>query len=239
MEEKRTLDEIIENIPIMKELELNSRNCGKSRYPRSAYSLTTYSIKLQYLNNSINYCKDIGDYYSLCVLFRSLLEHYFRHLYIYTRALKENSDDVGIEYYGKLNGHEDLCSLRSNISLNTKLTGIKSILSLGGEQNKSLDDIAQNFKINNILSYINENIGENSELRETSKDSLNRYSRLYSTLSSFVHGGPYAEKYMGLYSKNNTSKDKDIEFLSDETNSLTNQARENTSLFIEITTEKT
>lgn len=238
MEEKDNLDETIKNIPGMKELESNAINFTKSKFPRSAKALTTYSLKLQYLSNSINFCKETGDYYSLCVLFRTLLEHYFRHLYIYSRALREGSDDVGIEYYGKLNGHEDLCFLRSNISLNTKLTGEKSIWSLGGDQNKNLDDIAQNFKINNILSYLNEGIGENKEIQTISKDFFNRYSRHYSTLSSFVHGGPYAEKYMELYSKNVTGKESDINYLFDEANLLTNQARKSTSLFIEVTTDE-
>jgi len=105
--EKEDLEKI-KNIPIMKELESNTKGFIKSRFPKSAKALTTYSLRLQYLTNSINLCKETEDYYSLCVLFRSLLEHYFRHLYIYSRALRENSDEVGIEYYGKLNGHEDL-----------------------------------------------------------------------------------------------------------------------------------
>lgn len=239
MEEKdNNFDERIKNIPIMKELESNSKNFAKSKFPRSSKALTMCSLKLQYLSNSINLCKETLDYYSLCVLFRSLLEHYFRHLYIYSRALKENSDEVGIEYYGKLNGHEDLCFLRSNASLNTKLSGEKSAWSLKDEQNKNLDDIAQNFKINNIFSYLNEGISEDKEIQTISKDFFNKYSGYYSTLSSFVHGGPYAEKYMDLYSKDKIGKEKDIKYLFDEANLLTNQARGNTSLFIEITTDE-
>jgi hypothetical protein len=238
MEEKDNLDEIIKDIPIMKELESNSKNCVKSKFPRSCKALTIYSLKLQYLSNSINICKETGDYYSLCVLFRSLLEHYFRHLYIYSRALRESSDEVGIEYYGKLNGQEDLCFLKSNFSLNTKLDGEKPAWSLGGDQNRSLDDVAQNFKINNIFSYLNEGVGEDKEIQTISKEFFNKYANYYSTLSSFVHGGPYAEKYMELYSKNKTGKEDDIEYLSQEANSLANQARQNTSLFIEITTDE-
>lgn len=222
----------------MKELESNSKNFAKSRFPRSAKALTTYSLKLQYLSNSINLCKETGDYYSLCVLFRALLEHYFRHLYIYSRALRDNSDEVGTEYYGKLNGQEDLCFLRSNISLNTKLTGEKSIWSLGGDQNKNLDKVAQNFKINNILSYLSSGIGEDKKIKTISKQFFNKYSSYYSTLSSFVHGGPFAEKYMEMYSKNNTGKEDDIKYLSNEATSLANQARQNTSLFIEITIDE-
>jgi len=222
----------------MKELEANSKNYIKSKFPRSAKALTTYSLKLQYLSNSINLCKETGDYYSLCVLFRSLLEHYFRHLYIYSRALKENCDDVGIEYYGKLNGHEDLCFLRGNISLNTKLTGEKSIWSLDGDQNKSLDDVAKNFKINNILSYLDKSTGDSKEIKAISKEFFNKYSNHYATLSSFVHGGPFAEKYMEMYSKDKIGKENDIKYLLEESNLLTNQARQNTSLFIRITTNE-
>jgi hypothetical protein len=239
MEEKdNNLDEIIKNIPIMKELESNSKNFTKSKFPRSAKALTTYSLKLQYLSNSINLCKETGDYYSLCVLFRASLEHYFIHLYIYSRALREKSDEVGIEYYGKLNGHEDLCFLRSNFSLNTKLSGRRPIWNLEGEQNNDLGRTGKRFKINDIFDYLNKGIGEDKEIQTISKDFFNKYSRYYSTLSSFVHGGPFAEKYMEMYSKDKTGKEKDMKYLSDEANLLANQARQNTSLFIEITTNK-
>ena len=236
-EEVTNLDEVIKNIPTMKELEANAKDFAKSEFPTSARALAIHSLKLHYLSNSINLCKETGDYYSLCVLFRSLLEHYFRHLYIYSRALKENSDEVGIEYYGKLKGHEDLCFLRSNRTLNTKLTGEKSAWSLGGEQNKNLDDIAQNFKINNIFSYLNEGVEEDKKIQTISKEFFNKYSQYYATLSSFVHGGPFAEKYMEMYSKDNNGKEEDIKYLSDEANMLTNQARKNTTLFIEITSK--
>ncbi|MFA6253805.1 MAG: hypothetical protein WC640_00890 [Candidatus Paceibacterota bacterium] len=231
-------DDEIKNIPTMKELELNAKSFERSKFPQSARALTIYSLKLQYLSNSINLCKETEDYYSLCVLFRSSLEHYFRHLYIFSRALGENSDEVGAEYYGKLKGHEDLCFLRSSFSLNTKLNGEKSTFSLKGEGNDNLDDVAKNFKINNILSYLNKGIGEDKEIQTISKDFFNKYSRDYSTLSSFVHGGPYAEKYMEMYSKDNDGKQKDIKYLASESDLLTNKARRNTSLFIEITTNK-
>lgn len=229
-------DEIIKETPIMKELESNAKNFVKSRFPKSAKALTMYSLKLQYLSNSINLCKDTEDYYSLCVLFRSLLEHYFRHLYICKRALKENSDEVGVEYYGKLKGHEDMCSLISNISFNKKLSGEKPIWNLSSGLNENLDKVGQKFKINSILAYLNEGIEENNEIQNISKEFFNKYSQYYATLSSFVHGGPFAEKYIEMYSKNKPGKEKDMEYLFGEANILTNQARKNTSLFIKKTT---
>jgi hypothetical protein len=227
-ESDNNLEETIKNIPIMKEMETNAKTFTKSKFPVSAKALTTYSLKLQYLSNSINLCKETEDYYSLCVLFRSLLEHYFRHLYIYSRALKESSDEVGIEYYGKLKGHEDMCSLISNLSLNKKLSGEKPAWSLNSDNNKNLDDVGKNFKINNIFSYLNEGIGEGKEIQTISKEFFNKYSQHYATLSSFVHGGPFAEKYIEMYSKNKSGKEKDMKYLSDEANMLTNQARKNT-----------
>jgi hypothetical protein len=238
MEENNNLNEIVKNIPIMKELEVNSMNYAKSKFPRSAKALAVYSIRLNYLNNSINICTKTGDYYSLFVLSRSLLEHYFRHLYIYSRALRENNDEVGDEYYGKLNGYEDLSFLKNSLSLNTKLTGEKSVWNLGGDENKGLNNINRNFEIKNILSYLNESMKGDNEIQTISKDFFNRYSQHYSKLSSFVHGGPYAEKHMELYSKDRAGKENDIKYFCDEANLLTNQARTSTTLFIDITTEE-
>jgi len=230
------LDKKIKELPVMQEFNTNAKNFSESNLPMSAKALATYSLKLQYISNSINLCKETGDYYSLCILFRSLLEHYFRHLYIYTRALEEDNDNVGIEYYGKLNGHEDLSFLKSNKTLNTKLDGKKSIWNLGGEHNENLDDIGRKFKINSILAYLNEFIKEDEEIESISRKIFNKYSQHYARLSSFVHGGPFAEKYIKMYSENKTGKEKDMEYLYNETNILTNQARRSTSLFIKLTT---
>lgn len=232
----KEVKEIIRETPIMKELESNARNFTQSSFPMSAKALAMYSLKLQYLNNSINLCKDTEDYYSLCVLFRSLIEHYFRHLYIYSRALRESSDEVGNEYYGKLNGHEDMCSLISNLSLNKKLSGEKPAWKLSKKDNKNLEDVGQNFKINNILAYLDKGIEEDEDVKTISKEFFNKYSQYYGTLSSFVHGGPFVEKYIEMYSKSQNGKEKDMEYLCNEANMLTNQARKNTSLFIKLTT---
>jgi hypothetical protein len=240
MEKSNEINNRIKNTETMNSLESNAKNFLKSNFPISAKALTTNSLKLHYINNSVYLCKETEDYYSLCILFRSLLEHYFRHLYIFSRALREGSDKVGIEYYGGLNGHEDLCFLRSNFSLNKKLDGEKSSWNLESEENKNLDYVARNFKINNILAYLHEGFEKEKGIQVISKDFFNTYSRNYSTLSSFVHGGPYAEKYMEMYSKDENGKNKDIEYLVNEANLLTNQALKNTSLFIDLTSvEKT
>lgn len=33
-----------------------------------------------------------------------MIEHNFRHLYIHIKALNEDSDSVGVKYYGALKG---------------------------------------------------------------------------------------------------------------------------------------
>ena len=43
---------------------------------------------------------------------------------------------------------------------------------------------------------------------------------------------------MEMYSKDNTGKENDMKYLFDEANLLTNQARQNTALFIEVTTDE-
>lgn len=208
------------------------------KFPKAGKVLTIFLFKMHYISTSIIRCCEVKDYYSACVLFRSLLEHYFKHLYIYTRTLKENSDSVSEEYYGKLKGYEDFTYLKSMQNLSKKLTKEKTSFKLEDKDNEELCKVGRKFEIKTILSYLNEGI-DNKDIKSTFTDFFTEYCKKYYNLSSFVHGGPFAEEYMNMYSKDEKGMDKDLEYFLRESKSLLNYVKENTYLFFNITKTST
>ena len=215
------------------DIEEMVKGLENSKFPKSGKALNFFIFKMNFINTSIIRCCEIKDYYSTCILFRSLLEHYFKYLYVYTRALRESNDNVGEEYYGELNGYEDFTYMRSMQNLRKKLTKKVSILTLDDKDNEALLKAGTNFGIKSILAFLNEGIKD--DLKLPFELFFTDYCKKYYDLSSFVHGGPFAEKYMKKYSDDKESMDKDLEYFVSESEALTSRVVQNTKMFFDIT----
>lgn len=167
----------------------------KGRFQRTGKALISFVAKSGRLNNSIlNSCLN-GDLYSAWVSFRPIVEHSFKHLYIYTKALNDNSDSIGSEYYNDLKASEDLESMSKIINYNKVVHPDKTQWSTKGEHNKSIKQKAKQFDIEQIFYYLisNNNSDEDGIITKAKKDYfLNRLTG-YTSLSSAVHGGAFAD----------------------------------------------
>ncbi len=179
---------------VSKSIGLLSESLSKTKFKKTSRALLAYIPKAGYINNAILNCCATSGGYAAGTLFRSLAEHTFRHLYIYTRALKEDSDDVGDEYYGKLKGSEDLESFTKINNYTKVVRPNQTTWSTKGDHNKDIADIGKKFGISNIFFYLIENSRtDKSFIDEGMKDYLLERLKQYTNLSSYVHGGPYAE----------------------------------------------
>jgi len=171
-----------------------SESLSKTKFKKTSRALLAYIPKAGYINSSILNCCATQGGYAAGTLFRSLAEHTFRHLYIYTRALKEDSDDVGDEYYGKLKGSEDLESFTKINNYTKVVRPDQTAWSTKGDHNKDIADVGKKFGISNIFFYLIENSRTGKAfIDEGMKDYLLERLKQYTNLSSYVHGGPYAE----------------------------------------------
>ncbi len=176
-------------------LPLIIKSLQKSKFQYTGKALVSFIAKSGSLNNSIlNSCIN-GDIYSAWVSFRPMVEHNFKHLYIYTKALNENSDSVGSEYYSGLKANEDLESMSKIINYNKVVHPTKTQWSTKGEHNKAIKQKAKQFDIEQIFYYLisNNNFIDDGIISEAKKDYF--LSRLtgYTSLSSAVHGGAFAD----------------------------------------------
>lgn len=179
---------------ISKSIGVVSESLSKTKFKKTSRALLAYIPKAGYIHNAVLNCCATHGGYAAGILFRSLAEHTFRHLYIYTRALKEDSDAVGDEYYGKLKGSEDLESFTKMNNYTKVVRPDQTPWSTKGDHNKDIAEVGKKFGISNIFLYLIENSKTDKHLiDEGMKDYLLGRLKQYTDMSSYVHGGPFAE----------------------------------------------
>jgi hypothetical protein len=127
-----------------------------------------------------------------------MIEHSFRHLYIFTKALNDNKDSVGDEYYHSLKANEDLESINKIINYKKIVYPEETKCSTKGDHNNTIRETAKQFRIEQIFHYLIENNNKDNEiLKRYKKEYLLVRLIEYTNMSSSVHGGPFGE--LALY----------------------------------------
>lgn len=165
----------------------------KTKFQSTGKALISFTAKSNSLNNSIlNSCIN-GDIYSVWVAFRPMIEHNFRHLYIYTKALSEDSNSIGSKYYGVLKSSEDLDSLNKINNYNNATNLTKTKWNTGGQHNASIKNDAKEFNIEQIFYYLISNGNTDEIIKTYTKEYLLKRLIDYTYLSSAIHGGPFSD----------------------------------------------
>ena len=180
---------------VMKTLPEVSSLLQKSKFQATSKALLSLLARSGYLNNEILFASSTGNLYSCAVLFRPMIEHNFRHLYMFVKALNDDSDEVGKRYYGVLRGDEDRQAMYNINKYTQKVYPDKTKWNLVNEHNTSIRNGAREFRTDEIFYYLVEN-NNNRTLNIISiykKEYLLERLRQYTNLSSSVHGGPFGE----------------------------------------------
>lgn len=222
---------------IQASLPLIAEILHKSKFKYVGRSLLAFIPKSGFLMSSlIASCHD-NNPYSASILFRSLIEHNFRHLYIYVRALNDDSDSVGEEYYHSLKGNEDLESVEKILNYKKIVYPEETQWNTKGDHNNAIREVAKQFRIEKIFHYLinNNNSGNNKEIvKKYKKEYLLERLIQYTNMSSSVHGGPFGELALYELQKDKSKRDKTMEkFISDSFN-LHKSIVESTYLFASL-----
>lgn len=185
-------------------LPLIIKSLQKSKFQSTGRALISFIGRSNSLNNSILNSGLNGDIYSIWVSFRPMIEHNFRHLYIYTRALKDDNDSTGKKYYGILKSSEDLDSLNKLNNYNNVIYPNKTAWSTKGEHNNAIKNDAREFNIEQIFYYLISNIGSDENFKSFTKEYLLKRLTEYTNLSSAIHGGPFSDLALSDVYKDST-----------------------------------
>lgn len=195
----------------------------------SSYRLTL--ILLQNKLYQINcICKSISklkkDVYSMSALQRVLIEHYLKFFYSIIESEKTNDDFVGISYYFIYSMSEKIkMENYANKITNIKYKSDSKIDDKSGDFSKlTQQEISKINAIGNVFTKLDVISKRLIDYSEENKDSTKKIIvniellEFYNILSSYIHGGPYAENELNF----NLSTQEAIEKRKDKIISMSN-----------------
>lgn len=172
--------------------KLGQKNVGRA--------FTMFVSKTNFIKNAIFDICENDDPYSANILLRSLIEHHLKFMFIFIRHTKEQNDDVGMEYYQFCDFSESLMIGKSWLDSWQILTSENEdkLYEIIIEKNPDLKKYSQKeiiqktkqFNYKSILTFIKDSV-KNSQYGW-----LDQVIPNYGDLSSYVHGGPLADKYL-------------------------------------------
>lgn len=230
---KRLSKEIQSSLPTVIE------SLGQSKFKYTSKALLSFIPKSGYLNSAVLELVASRNIYSAAILYRSIIEHSFRHLYIYTKALKDDSDDVGRTYCKTLKASEDLQWFDKVNKHNKKVRDNKTTWSTKGDHNEAIRNAKREFMFSNILSYLQSNhTSDNEKIEKFVNDHLLERSVEYDNLSSAVHGGPFGESALFNLHQDQKKYDDTLYKFANESLSLHYNIVQSTYLFAYLMDEK-
>lgn len=126
--------------------------------------------------------------YAMMILYRSIIEHFIKHAYIFMRFHTEHNDDVGKDYYENCT-YKEMINKAIAFTYPNKLK-IKSDMK---QDHKEALNNAGRFSFSYMIDYIYEYCIETGlEEEDESKKAMRQAKNDYSICSSFTHGGPEA-----------------------------------------------
>ena len=212
----------------------------KTEFKYTGKALISFIPKSGYLINSLLFSCKSGDPYSASVLFRSLIEHSFRHLYIFVKALNDKNDSVGNTYYNSLKANEDLESVEKIINYKKIVYPEDTQWNTRGDHNNAIREIAKSFRIEKIFHYlISNNNNESSEImKRYKKEYLLERLIEYTNMSSSVHGGPFGELALYELQKDKSKLEATLNKFANESFMLHKSLVETTYLFASLMDEE-
>ena len=181
---------------------------GGSAFPNTYRCMAMFCAKTNSLKTAMFDCVDSNNPYAFKILFRCFCEHYLKFMYVWSRFAAERNDEAGKDFYSycgaieaqeyvdalavgeRLVGNDVVVQARNAIA---KLYPEASTLSTGELAKKS-----GQFKYRAILRFL---AGEQFKFIAAERPFLATIAPAYALLSSFVHGGPYADMEMEGFSK--------------------------------------
>jgi len=172
-----------------------------SEYPYSYKAIIGYSLSANAIKDGIFKALEYENVYSSKILFRSLIEHYIKFLYIVYRHATEKKDDVGKDFLVYYQADELVKygnALQFSLKLDGKYKGIDpmdAVKKFSDEaykkSKKELEEISKQFQYREILRFFEKN---NSDLFNSQKAIFLPMITSFAELSSFVHGGPFTNE---------------------------------------------
>jgi hypothetical protein len=181
---------------------------SKTAFPATYRCLFTFCAKTGSLKTGLFDCADSNNPYAFKILFRCFCEHYLRFMYVWSRFTHEKSDQPGLDFYSFCGAAEAVDYVNS-LSASERLLGKETVVNakkivaalypeIEHVSSAELERRSGMFKYRSILRFL---ASEPYEFVAAERPFLANIVPAYALLSSFVHGGPYADLEMAEFSQ--------------------------------------
>jgi len=203
------------------------KDIQSSSYRYTLHLLQNKLCQIYDINKSISKLKK--DVYSMSILQRVIIEHYLKFFYSIIQTEKIKDDFVGISYYFiYLKSEEIKMDNYANKINNIKNKTNFKLNELDGQFSKLTQaEIDKVNSIGNVFTKLDEISKRLIEYSDENKSTRNKIIvniellEFYNILSSYVHGGPYAENEINNKLSNQEALDKRIAKIISISNTLT------------------
>ncbi|GEM_PF-5423612 len=184
----------------------------KSKCPKTLEAFFMLQINISFLKTGIFNNAEDENYYSINVLLRSLSELFIKHLYLFLRFCHKKDDSVGLEYY-KWTDIKEYQDYFKGLEKERELLGIEEIeidldeilseIYSGYAELPNKEKKNSKYSFYKLLKYVNEKLPVKSTV-------LTNLPTDYSIMSSFVHGGPHANRLLMFNGVNEENRKQEI-----------------------------
>jgi len=182
--------------------------------PKTFEAISMLQLNISFLKTGIFDLALADNNYGMAVLERALYEHWVKHFYLFIQYCKCKDDSAGIEYYKWTDIKEYIDyfnSLKKKQELEKAQNKIETIESIIEEVYSGYAEIPKSDRSNNLsnLSFYRLLKKIMTDLTYRSKI-LTELPSDYSILSSFVHGGPHANRLQMFNSSSEKEREKTL-----------------------------
>jgi len=183
----------------------------KSIIPKSGHAFVMFITKAAFIKNAILDIAESENLYSMNILYRSLFDHYLKFHFLFNRSLKNRDDEAANDYYLYCDIEENL-SFIENLKKGQKIFGMPENIEAAWDlltkhrpelKNLKLDEVkkkASQFQYKNLIRSLWQDFSRKPDAEGFFL--LKLILPEYSELSSYVHGGVFAEYALGNFADN-------------------------------------
>lgn len=186
-------------------------------FPIAHKILLDFSERIDNIFNSILLSAKNDNLYSCFILYRSILEHFYKAFYITDRTVTEKNDETAekfekhyfiSEFLAEQAGVLEMDDLINNAESKTDfikflVTKIPGLEGYDKENQKEISTAIKQFSLKEILKYLHSKFSvddKGSKLAPVYAQTIPEYSHI----CTFIHGGPYASKLMEKFKEQNS-----------------------------------
>jgi len=210
MNKKLSIEQIVEIDDVV--FKILKKDAGKvfllfknNDLEKTGQALSLFHAKIGFLKNGIYDQIESNNLYSAKILYRTLIEHYLKAQFLLYESLKSGNDNIGKDYYEFADASEKLQLgsaykyvgeiLFPENSFNDVFDVVKEIFpALEKYSKKDIRNKAAKFNYRQIIEYLYDLFYVQQNIQSNGNDFLLNLIPEYSDLSSYVHGGPAADK---------------------------------------------